>query len=667
MKKIFILLFTILSISVSAQKAYKIMSKDIFEGMDSRQQTELEESFNKAVSQFKKVLSKNSDDVMATFGLYVVYSYDKYSKKDYFKAWKYFDKAYKNMDNFTENDITILNEYFFKVDKKRRNRPLKKNMDWEKQIIEDKLIKFVREENNIEYAKQFIKEFPNSKYYGNVVHIRNYIEYRLAEDANSVQALNDFVKKYPDAAQVNLAIEKRNTLAYKQAVAKNSLSALKDFVKKYPKAAEIEEAKKLMGVLAYEEAAKSRDLQILEQYMREYPNSSKMPEAKKLKKQLLFEWAKSVNTIDAYNKFVSLYPEGELYIDIFNLKANSLGQEILMDFPMDNYQFIKCFDNKSMPDYGGDIALRVNGNLLVVANTKPADSLMYDAWLLNLDKDGKMLNNHIIGNKYDDKINKIIVSPADELYAVGVTNAIIDSIPGKAWIFRINSKGENLYNAKLEATEATGVAVYFDGRALVSGYQINSDSLFEPVLTKISNNGKKLWSRTYSQGYQIYDIAIDNTNIGYAAGGSWYFAVDKNGYLKWNKIIETDTKITAVNILPNGNIVFAGTRLQQGYAVCVDKTGKQIWQTTFNNQMMTKVKTVTSMDDNSVLCSGDATDNKVVTVKINANGTANPAKVFTYSGGLQLNGVVNAKNNNAVISLTRLNPQKDIVVFKLAF
>jgi TRAP-type C4-dicarboxylate transport system substrate-binding protein len=66
MKKIFILLFTILSISVSAQKAYKIMSKDIFEGMDSRQQTELEESFNKAVSQFKKVLSKNSDDVMAT-------------------------------------------------------------------------------------------------------------------------------------------------------------------------------------------------------------------------------------------------------------------------------------------------------------------------------------------------------------------------------------------------------------------------------------------------------------------------------------------------------------------------------------------------------------------------------------------------------------------------
>ncbi len=668
MKKIFIALFLLVSISAHAQKAYKIMSNDVFDGMDARQQSDIDSEFNKAKEQFLKVLSKSSDNVMANFGLSVVYSYDKYSKKDYFKAWKYFKVADEKQAQFTDDDKEILNLYFTKVDKKRRNRPLNKNMEWARNIVEDKLIKFVREENNLEYANKFLKEFPNSKYNGNVVHIRNYIEYRTAEKTNTVQAFNQFLKKYPDAAQIKIAKQKRNAIAYNNALTKNSLSALKAFVTEYPNAIQVEDAKKLMGVFAFNEAAKTRNIEIIEQFMRDYPNSTKMPEAKILQKQLLFEWAKSVNTIEAYNKFVALYPEGELYIDIFNLKATALGQKVLMDFPMENYLFIKGFDNQNMNDFGGDLIVRPNGEILVIANTKKSADDMNDAWLLGLNAEGKMLWNRIIGNEFDDQVNKVVITPQNEIFVAGITNAIIDSIPGQAWLFKLAADGKNIYNRKLDGREVKGLSVYPDGKAVVCGDSYNKkDSVIEPFLIRVNENGRKLWSRSYSQGGIIYNVALDNNNLAYVANESWYFAIDKSGYLKWDKIVAPEIKITAVNVATNGNIVFAGLKGTQGYAVCCNAQGNQLWETTFDSKNLYQVESITPLTDNTVLCAGTSADDKVVIIKIDASGNASPAKVFTLAGGLILNGIAPSEGTTAIVSATRLSPKQDLLIFKLSF
>lgn len=670
MKTIYIILsvFILINLSVNAQKSYKVMSGDVFDGIDARSQTEIDENFDKAKAQFKKVLLKSPDEAMAHFGLSVVYSYDKYTGRDYFEAWKYFKIASKDLTLFTEDDKPILNEYFFKVDKKRRNRPLNKNMEWERDNVEDKLIKFVREENNLEYANKFLDEFPKSKFHGNVVHIRNYIEYRTAENTNTVQAFNDFIKKYPDAAQVKIANKKRDAIAYKDALAKNSLSALKGFVVDYPKALQVEDAKKIMGVLAYQEASKTRDLQIIEQYMTDYPNSSKMPEARALKKQLLFEWAKSVNTIDAYNKFVSLYPEGELYIDIFNLKATALGQELLMDFPMENYLFIKGYDNKNMNDFGGDVVLRPNGEILVIANTKISDDDMYDAWLLGLNSEGKMLWNKILGNKFDDNVNNMEVTANNEIYVAGSTNAIIDSVPGKAWLFKMGADGKNIYNRKLDGRDVASVAIYPDGKALICGSTYNEkDSVIEPFLIRVNEDGKKLWSRTYSQGGNIYSVALDKNNTGYVANETWYFALDEMGYLRWDNIVDTTIKITAVKVLESGNVVFAGIKDDEGYAIACNADGTQVWETSFEAKNLTEVESITLLSNNTVLCAGTSADDKVIITKIDEFGKASSPKVFNLPGGIILNGIAPSGGNTAIVSATRLSPKKDIIVFKLSF
>jgi outer membrane protein assembly factor BamD (BamD/ComL family) len=668
MKTLYLAVLLLFTLSVFAQKSYKVLNDEVFSGMGAKAQNEIDANLDKAREQFLKIISKEPNDAMAHFGLSVVYSYDKYTRKDYFEAWKYFKFAEANIALFTDDDKEVLNLYFPKVDLKRRNRPLDKNMEWERGNVEDKLIKFVREENKLEYANKFITEFPDSRYIENVTHIRNYIEYRTAENTNTVQAFNDFLKKYPEAAQVSAAIAKRNALAYNDALTKNTLAALKGFTNQYPDAVQVEDAKKIMGVLAYEEAAKSRKLEIIDQYMQEYPNSSKMPEAKLLKRQLLFEWAKSVNTLDAYNKFVALYPEGELYIDIFNMKANALGQSVVMDFPMENYKFIKGFDNQNMNDFGGDVAIRPNGDILVLANTKKGEGEMNDAWFLGLNSEGKMLYNNILGNEYDDQVNRIELTPKNEVYVAGITNAVIGSVPGKAWLFKMGADGKNIYNNKLEGNEVKDLAIYNDGKALLCGDVYNeTDSTVEPFLIRVNENGKKLWSRTYSQGGSIYGLALNKNNMAYIANDTWYFAIDENGYLKWDKIVASEIKITAVNIAANGNIVFAGLKGLEGYVLACDTQGNTLWETTFDAKNLTFVKIITPLADNSVLCSGTSADDKVIIVKIDGTGKTAPAKVFSLPGGLILNGIAPAEGNFAIISATRLSPKQDLLVFKLGF
>jgi outer membrane protein assembly factor BamD (BamD/ComL family) len=660
-------LLLLFSGSIIAQKPDKVMSNNVFDAMDTKVQQDIDDDMDKARESFLKVLSKESENAMALFGLSVVYGYDEYTRRDYFESWKYFQQAEKLVANFDEDDRAVLNEYFFKQDKKRRNRPLNKNMDWERDLVEDKLIKFVREENNLEYANKFLQEFPDSKYHDNVVHIRNYIEFRKAENTATVAALQQFIKSYPDAAQVETAQEQCHAIAYKEALSKKSLSALRAFVKEYPNAVQVEDAKKLMGVMAYEEAAKIRSLEALEHFMTEFPNSSKMPEAKLLKRQLLFEWAKKVNTIDAYNQFVALYPEGEMYIDIFNLKASAMGQQLLMDFPMENYKFIKGYDNSKLTDYGGDLALRPNGELLVLANTRKAQGEMFDVWLLGLDAEGKMNWNKILGNPFDDQVNRIKVSDKNEIYAAGITNAIKDSIPGKAWIFKMDAKGKNIYNRKLDGSEVKDFAVYSDGKTLVGGYTFNTkDTSISPYLVKLNAQGKKLWDRTYTQGGIINSIALHPDNTAFIAGENWVFALDENGYLLWESLLEAGNKATAVNLDATGKVVFAGSAGSKGFAKAFDTQGNKVWETPFEMDSLTQITHITPLADLSIICSGNTPDQAILMTKIDQTGKVAASKKFSLPNGIKLNGIIEAGGNFVIVSATRLGAQNDILVFKLS-
>ncbi len=233
-RKINILIISLLISFISlAQKPKRIYNNYLFKGIEARAKADIDNELGKAKVNFDKILLEQPESAMSNLGLAIIYSYDKYSDKDYFKALGYFQKAYEAQSQFTAGDKVILNNLFLKLDKRRGNRPINKNMDWQRQQEEDKLIKYVREENNTDYAKRYLKEFPDSKYYTNVSHILNYIKFREAENKNTVAAFNQFLKDYPESAQADIAIKRRNELAYKTAISEGSLNSFQNYVEKY--------------------------------------------------------------------------------------------------------------------------------------------------------------------------------------------------------------------------------------------------------------------------------------------------------------------------------------------------------------------------------------------------------------------------------------------------
>ncbi|NOU58859.1 hypothetical protein [Marinifilum caeruleilacunae] len=649
-----------------AQNPKRIYNNSLFKGMEARAKADIDSEFAKAKANFEKVLAKEPESPMANIGMAAVYAFDQYSGKDYFYALQYFQKVYEAKPQFSEEDKEVLNELFTRQDKKRKNRPIAKNMDWEYQYLEEKLIKFVREENNADHAKRFLKEFPESKYYTNVSHILSYIKFREAETQNSVEALDQFLKDYPESAQVSIATKMRNDLAYQHAISKGTLNDLRIFVTNYPEAQQVNAVKKRMAELAFKEASAQKTLEAIENFMADFPNSSKISAAKILKKKLLFEWAKSVKSLEAYNKFVSLYPEGEQYIDIFNLKASILGEEMLADFPGENYQFAKGFDNQEFKDFGGGIATRPNGELVVVSATPKAEREMYDSWILGLDANGKMLWNKILGNPFDDIVNKVSVSAQNEIYVAGITNAIVDSVAGQAWIYKLAANGQNVFNQKVSMAEALDFIVYPNNNILIAGYTKNAeDSLFTPALVKLNANGKKLWSRNYTNKGKVYALASDTvSNNAFAAAGNWIFAIDAAGYLEWDVVLPEDQQATAIGINANKKVLFSGSTANGAYAATYDCLGKKLWETplAFSGEGMPEH--VVTLADQSFVIAGTY-NKKIKLVQIDELGNVKSEKEFSLPQGVELNDIAVCDANAVAISASRLGDKADLMVFKL--
>ena len=662
-----IILAILLSVAVSlpavAQKPDKAF-EDIVAGVKAKdRQPTVDDNMNKARATLEKILAKDANNAMANMGMAIVLSYDAYSQKDYFRGWHYFKKADAGVSTFTADDKKVLDSYFMAQKLERRGKPIDKNMDIERKLVEEKLIKFVREENNLDYAEKFLEEFPDSKYYTNVIHIRNYIEFRKAENAGTVEAFNYFLNKYPDAAQTIIAKEERNNLAYKQTVEANTFAAYKKFVDSYPDAVQYEEAKKKLGILAFDEAAKKHTLEAIEEFMEQYPNSPKMPDAKLLKRQLLFDWAKSVNSIEAYNKFVSQYPEGEMFVDIFNLKSAALGQSIAADLPMENYKVIRGFDNKQSRDYGGSINTYPDGSLMVIANTPSLSDDMDDVWMIKLDANGKMVKNDIVGNDFDDRVNTMTIDKSGVIYAAGLTNAIRGNAPGQSWFFKMNQQGKNECNAKFEGNEVLSMVVYADGKTLLGGYVQESDTaLPTPLITKLNAQGRKLWTRTYAPGHKVTSLSLDVTGnvCSMAFNDGWVAQIDELGYLKWDNMVEGG-KLSAAAIA-NGKTIYTGTKDSKGFAVAFDAAGKKLWETTFDLPADGAFKESRILPDGSVV-SGGTFGNAMVLVKIDANGNVAFAKTFDASKPVAFNGLAPTTDNSVWVSATYNDA--DIVVFKL--
>ncbi len=549
MKKL-ILIFQVFLIS------FCLYSQDIKRGFKQLEKLD----YYKAEESFKKEIISYKENPAVNFGLALVYGDEESPYYDIIKAWSHVRITDKNLKDLTEEETEIIGEYFTNTETRRSSRSVDKKIEHAVLALEAKLIRYIREENNLELAYEIINKFPDFRHYDNVVHIRNQLEFRKYERQNSLNGYMEYINRFPDAAQVGKAVKYIDKLAFEEAKRINTVEAYEDYIKKYPKSNEYSAAVKGRNAAAFALAKKINTLKAMEDFINQYPEALEVAEAKRIQKQLLYEQAKRIQTLEAYNEFIKKYPEGTQYIDIFNLKSLDLGMQFLSknNLEWNNIKWSRSFDNNQNNESTGSLTVTSGTNYVVGTTTLQEDALWNDAWILKLDADGKMIWNKLVGRRFEDNVKRIAVNSKNDIITAGYTWLSPDSASREVWVFKLDEEGKKIWSRSLGKWEVTSLLTA-NNEIFIGGY-VSNDSVNNYSIMVINDEGKKLWKRIYTGKGEVNSLALSTDNNIIMAGSKWAAKMNPKGYLLWEVTFEPFDSITGVAISNTGGVYFAGIR-----------------------------------------------------------------------------------------------------------
>ncbi|MFO7371097.1 MAG: hypothetical protein R6X09_12615 [Bacteroidales bacterium] len=516
----------------------------------------------KAIELFRGALSVNMDQPAALLGIALIMADDSSSFFDLPAAWKYTGQLKSNLDKLTEDEIEFIGEYFYNTETRHIPRPVKKKIEYAVETIEAKLIKYIREENNLDLVYRVLNEFPDFKHYNNVIHIRNQLEFRKYEKQNQLKGYLEFIEKFPEAAQIDKAKRYRNQLAFEQACRINTVEAYKDFMNNYPEAVENNSAIKRLYAVAFEKARQLNTIKAFDDFISEYPEALEIAEAKLIQKQLLYEYAKKIQTLEAYNEFIRRYPDGQQYVDIFNLKSLDKGMQILASSPLssNNILWARSFDEEGNEEMTSCLAVDTLNFYFTGGTVFRSDTGSTDAWVIKTNEDGKMIWNKYVGEQYNDELRLMAVNRKNELVGAGYTWLGMDSLSRESWIFKLGTNGQRIWSRKLGRMHINTLRITSNNSIFLGGYVVDDSLRNKYSLVVLNESGKRLWGRTYTGNGQITGISECPDRKILITGNYWRAKIDPRGYLAWESLFNTTDSMLAAQVMPRGELLFAGIR-----------------------------------------------------------------------------------------------------------
>ncbi|MFP4060645.1 MAG: hypothetical protein ACLFUC_09215 [Bacteroidales bacterium] len=537
------------------------------------------DDLEKAHEIFLKILEDDTLDIGANFGIALVYANENFARKNYFNAWFHVSRADKYWDRLDEKNMEDMAEFLYNLETRKSNRKTKAKFDIHKIEIEEKLIKYVREENDLEMARKFIVYFPDSRFYENVVHIRNYLEFRKVEKENTIEAYVKFINEFPDAAQVPLAIDARNTLAFKQAKQKNSLPAIEQFLKDFPDTEHYYEAIKIRNQLAFERAKNKNTIESYEKFITFYPEALQVVEAKLLQRKLLYEMAKKINTYEAFTDFIRKYPEGEEFVDVFNLKSDALGRKWIAEsfFPAGKVNWARGFDDDAKNDRGGAISFDENGNIYtcgVLGIPNSDSSLLFINYLTS--------GGELIWQKYHKTFNHHVPLSmtrfsGGDLLAAGYKIPLLDTLPNQGWFIKMNKDGLVYWD---KTTKDEHLKLIDGGKNffVTGGCWKDTSGLPRMKLMKYKNTGRLQLERKYTGSGELAAIRVDENENILSGAGNWLCRVSKEGYLNWDLFLKEGDSLKAISHNSDNYFLTGIDSANHLFLYALDDLGNVSWE-----------------------------------------------------------------------------------------
>jgi tetratricopeptide (TPR) repeat protein len=539
--------------------AFGLSAQNVKKGFKLLEKAEYE----KSAEVFGEVIGENEQNLAAIFGMAMIYADNKSTLFNLIDAWSYAIKLRQNVEKLTPEEIEIIGEYFSNTEVRPRTIPVKKKIQYALETVEANLIKYIREENNLDIVYAVLEKFPDFRYRDNVIHIRNQLEFRKYEKQNTLEAYLEFIQKFPDASQLEKSIRYRNKLAFEKARQVNTVEAFQDYLKKYPEASECNMAVKMLNAVAFQQAKKENTITAYENFISAYPDALEVADAKQLLKELLYEDAKKIQTVEAYNEFIRKYPEGQQYIDIFNLKSLDNGMKLISSqaFPSNNVQWARSFGEEEATELTACMAIDSNDFYVAGGTVVRSDTGTSDAWVLKLGTDGKMLWNKFVGDAFNNEVNILDINNRNEIIGIGHTWLGRDSSSRESWIFKLGSDGQKLWSKKLGSFHVRCILTTGQGTIFLGGFAINDSSgSIHYAMMSLNEYGKRLWNRTYTGIGEIVSLSLTGDKRILVTGNHWRARMDPRGYLIWEtSCAATDSILNSV-ALPRGETLYLGLR-----------------------------------------------------------------------------------------------------------
>ncbi len=557
--------------------------------------------FDKAYDSFQKNLAENKDHVASNFGMAMILADDRSPSFNIVDSWQYIINMKDRINELNQEELEYLTEYFLATEERKTNRPVKKKIELAIDAVESRLIKYIREENNLEAVYAVLEKYPDFKYHSNVVHIRNQFEFRKYEKMHTFAGYEEFLQKFPDAAQVPKATRYRNQLAFEETKSTNTLQAYNQYIKAYPQSAYLQQALKLRNEAAYAEARKLHTLAAYDNFIALYPDALQIPEAKQYQRELMYEQAKRIKTLEAYNRFISMYPDGAYYIDVFNLKASDLGQKLYQTsgFQADKLKWARAFDNNNQPDKAEAFALLPDGSYVLAGTTRNNDSAYTDAWIIKLDAAGKMLWNKTIDQGYHDAVQHLIVTDSSELIVIGKTQVSPDVNDYAGWMFMMGPDGSKMWNKNLGPIDVPAAILSSNNKVLLS-VKNNDTIAAQHNLSIFDLNGKKVSDRDYSRQGSFTNLSSLASGDILMSGEKWIMLCDNKLYIKWEDTLSTNPYFIAESSAKTFSYLVSSDSVQS-YFYRYSVAGKRELSSAFNLAMGENLAGIKALQSDQII------------------------------------------------------------------
>ena len=294
-----------------------------------------------------------------------------------------------------------------------------------------------------------------------------------------------------------------------------------------------------------------------------------------------------------------------------------------------------------------------DGGYIVAGYAQQPDSVLFDAWILQLDPDnGSIVWSEKFGGTGNDRVYDIV--PTDDGKFVAVGYSTTDSAGGKDfWVLRLSQfgelEGEKKYGGSAEdwgtsIDQVFGPGLVSDG-FILSGY---TQDIIENIQTakvlKLDNSGELVWEKSFSGGtknevhkvIQSFDGGLVFTGIIQLDPAEqwqgWIFKLSYEGDLLWEQVLggsEIDLFHSIQQTEDTGYIAVGdtwsmGAGMSDVWLVKLFNDGEVEWQKTFGGTDMENGMAVAQTETLGFVVAGNVYPNNgfadAFVVKLDHNG-----------------------------------------------